>query len=148
MEFKLEKKHFVLSNVKVATIENAINSYQEVEKKPTFTGLLTKLMLTYEDFQRLKRSDSPQVKKAVRLLELYRQHLESEMEKKLIYQENLPKFYDKRALQFVLTKSNPERYGEKVITENSISNAKTINWTDLTNTSGVNLNKSNNGKNT
>lgn len=148
MEFKLEKKHFALSNVKVATIENAINTYQEVEKKPTFTGLLTKLMLTYEDFQRLKRSDSPQVKKAVRLLELYRQHLESEMEKKLIYQENLPKFYDKRALQFVLTKSNPERYGEKVITENSISNAKTINWTDLTNTSGVNLNKSNNGKNT
>lgn len=148
MEFKLEKKHFVLSNVKVATIENAINSYQEVEKKPTFTGLLTKLMLTYEDFQRLKRSDSPQVKKAVRLLELYRQHLESEMEKKLIYQENLPKFYDKRALQFILTKSNPERFGEKVITENSISNAKTINWTDLTNTSGVNLNKSNNGKNT
>lgn len=148
MEFKLEKKHFVLSNVKVATIENAINLYQESEKKPTFTGLLTKLMLTYEDFQRLKRSDSVQVQKAVKLLELYRQHLESEMEKKLIYQENLPKFYDKRALQFVLTKSNPERYGEKVINENVITNAKSITWNDLTNKSGVDLHKNTNGKNT
>lgn len=148
MEFKLEKKHFVLSNVKVATIENAINLYQESEKKPTFTGLLTKLMLTYEDFQRLKRSDSPQVQKAVKLLELYRQHLESEMEKKLIYQENLPKFYDKRALQFVLTKSNPERYGEKVINENVITTAKSITWNDLTNKSGVDLHKNTNGKNT
>lgn len=148
MTFKLEKKHFELSNIKIATIENAINLYQESTKQPTFTGLLTKLMLTYQDFNKMKRSDNPQIQKAVRLLELYRQHLESEMEKKLIYQENLPKFYDKRVLQFVLSKSNPERYGEKVVVENAITNAKTISWSEITNSSGVDLSKSNNGKNT
>lgn len=52
----------------------------------------------------------------VRTMELFKQHLEEQMEKRLIYQEKAG-YYNYGALQFAMKKLNATRYGDTITTE-------------------------------
>lgn len=95
----------------VSKVRNAITEYQQKEPMPTFTGLLNHLGITWT-FYNKARNQAPS-NPVILLMEQYRQHLEEQFEKQLIYQYQ--KGYNYQALQFVMKKLNQERYGDKTM---------------------------------
>lgn len=137
MKFEIAKLSKVL--VRVDAVVSAIEQYQSTEEQPTYIGLLTKLGLTPRDVEQMRKSTDRKVQSAVRMLELYKQHLEAEMEKRLIYQKDLPKFYNHSSLQFALKKSNPLRYGDKVLAVNTTNKSGNVDLDSLENESGITI---------
>lgn len=77
--------------------------------------------------------------KVVRLLLLYKEHLEVQIEKEMVYQTQ-GKFYNHNAAQFVLKKLNPMKYGDKVMSVNVDAKASGFKLQgELKNTSELNL---------
>ena len=130
----------LFSGVKLTAkvVWNHIEHYRAVAVgKMTFGGLLTSLYLTYEEFEALCKSDDVEDMKVVKLLLLFKQDLEAQLEQKLIYQDDLPKFYNHQSLQFVMKKMNPKRYGDKVLTYSESRTSAGVDRKDLVNTSGI-----------
>lgn len=119
-------------SVELGKIANLIKKFEEQEVEKTFGGLLFYCGLTRRDYESLE-VENPQV---FRLLTLYKEHLEAELEKMLIYRDKLK---NHNAIMFVLKKSNPSVYGDKVQVETSRPKAQVINFNELTNSSGVDL---------
>lgn len=136
MKFEIVKLSKVA--LKLDYVSSKIAEFQKLEQRPTYTGLLTFLGVTPRDISEMSKSTDRNVLSAMRLLELYKQHLESEMEKKLIYQEDLPKFYNHKSLEFVLKKSNPAKYGDKVVAI-STNQSGNVKLDDLKNESGFSI---------
>lgn len=133
------KKIFPAKIVKPESVAVAIEKVQ-CAGRPTFGKVLVELGLTYADFEKMKVSESRFNLQSAHMLELFKQHLENEMEERLIYQDNLPRFYRHDALQFVMKKTNPARYGDKVleIQKKTEKTAKSP-LDDLENTSGFSI---------
>lgn len=141
MSFEIDvKKIFSCKIVKVETVRSAIEKV-ESGLRPTFGKVLTELGLTFSDFEELKASGSAINLKSVHLLELYKQHLESLMEERLIYQENLPRFYNHNSLMFAMKKVNPVRYGDKVVEIVKSEKSGNVNLDSLENKSGFSINE-------
>lgn len=88
--------------LKPEAVLRAIEQYLATEDKPTFNGLLARLFITHKEFIRMKNQTSPKMKAVVKILEIFRQNLMADLEKKLVYQTDLPQFYDKNvALRFL-----------------------------------------------
>lgn len=137
MKFEIAKLSRVA--LKVEQVVGAIEEYQKSEDQPTYIGLLTRLGVTPREVEQMRKSTNRNVLNAVRMLDLYKQHLEAEMEKRLIYQKDLPKFYNHSSLQFALKKSNPLRYGDKVVAVNSTNKSGNIDLDSLENESGITI---------
>lgn len=99
---------------KINKVKEIIENYQNEESMPTFTGLLNKLGITYREWNNLVANNPDNVH--VRTMELFKQHLEEQMEKRLIYQEKAG-YYNYGALQFAMKKLNAARYGDNITTE-------------------------------
>lgn len=99
---------------KINKVKEIIEIYQNEEPMPTFTGLLNKLGMTYREWNKMVATCPDNVH--VRTMELFKQHLEEQMEKRLIYQEKAG-YYNYGALQFAMKKLNAARYGDKITTE-------------------------------
>ena len=99
---------------KINKVKEIIEIYQNEESMPTFTGLLNKLNITWREYNNLVTNAPDNVH--VRTMELFKQHLEEQMEKRLIYQEKAG-YYNYGALQFAMKKLNAARYGDKIVTE-------------------------------
>lgn len=99
---------------KINKVKEIIEIYQNEESMPTFTGLLNKLNITWREYNNLVSSAPDNVH--VRTMELFKQHLEEQMEKRLIYQEKAG-YYNYGALQFAMKKLNAARYGDTITTE-------------------------------
>lgn len=99
---------------KINKVKEIIENYQNEESMPTFTGLLNKLGITYREYNNLVANNPDNVH--VRTMELFKQHLEEQMEKRLIYQEKAG-YYNYGALQFAMKKLNAARYGDTITTE-------------------------------
>lgn len=77
--------------------------------------------------------------KAVKMLLLYKEFLETQIEKEMIYQKQ-GKFYNHGAAQFVLKKLNPMKYGDKVVSMSVDAKASGYKMLgELKNTSELNL---------
>lgn len=91
-----------------------INSYRALcadnNWKPTFAGLLSHCYLTYEEYLSLCESENLNDRKVAKILTLFKQDLEAVLEQKLLYQDNLPKFYDKKVGLELLKSMNPKRF--------------------------------------
>lgn len=141
MSFEIDvKKLFSYKVVKVESAKSAIEKV-ECDARPTFSKVLTELGLTFSDYEQLKVSESSINRKTAHLLELYKQHLEGLMEERLIYQENLPKFYNHNSLMFAMKKSNPIRYGDKVVEIVKTEKSGNVSLDDLENKSGFSINE-------
>lgn len=99
---------------KINKVKEIIEIYQNEESMPTFTGLLNKLNITWREYNNLVSTAPDNVH--VRTMELFKQHLEEQMEKRLIYQEKAG-YYNYGALQFAMKKLNAARYGDTIVTE-------------------------------
>lgn len=99
---------------KINKVKEIIEIYQNEESMPTFTGLLNKLNITWREYNNLVANAPDNVH--VRTMELFKQHLEEQMEKRLIYQEKAG-YYNYGALQFAMKKLNAARYGDSITTE-------------------------------
>lgn len=99
---------------KINKVKEIIENYQNEESMPTFTGLLNKMNITWREYNNLVTNNPDNVH--VRTMELFKQHLEEQMEKRLIYQEKAG-YYNYGALQFAMKKLNAVRYGDKIVTE-------------------------------
>lgn len=124
---------------KINKVKAIIEQYQKEEPFPTFTGLLNKLQMTYREYNTIQQMFPDNVH--IKTMELFKQHLEEQMEKNLIYQKDLSG-YNYNALQFIMKKLNNSRYGDKVITEikQTATNNKTQKPTLLfDNESGIDI---------
>lgn len=137
--FEIDKSLFSRTILKPDHVSGVIAVFQEEEVRPTFGKLLVRLGLTWSQYEKLKGSDSPINQKSVYILELYKQHLESVFEEKLLYQENLPKFYNHGSLQFALKKLNPARYGDKVVEVSAPRVKSPLDLEELQNDSGYSI---------
>lgn len=73
------------------------------------------------------------------MLLLYKEHLEVQIEKEMVYQRQ-GKFYNHNAAQFVLKKLNPLKYGDKVMSMSVDAKASGFKLQgELKNTSELNL---------
>lgn len=136
MKFEIVKLSKVA--LKLDYVSKKIAEFQKAEPRPTYMGLLTFLGVTPGEVANMSKSTDRNVLSAMRLLELYKQHLESEMEKRLIYQDDLPKFFNHQSLQFVMKKSNPARYGDKVVAV-STNQSGNVKLDNLKNESGFSI---------
>lgn len=104
---------FEIKNIKTKISFNALK--QKLEDyvancdSPSFFEFLNQLGILWEEWIELARNVS---NPSVRLLLRYKEHLESQMEKLLVYQ-NKNNYYNYKQLEFVLVKSNPAKYGAK-----------------------------------
>lgn len=135
----IKAKGLISTQLSVVGVSNVISEYQKETQYPTFSGLLVRLGITWREYNEMTKSENPKVQKAVRVMELFKQHLESKMEEMLIYQQNLPKFYNHNSLMFAMKKSNPLRYGDKVVEVVSTNKSGNINLDALENESGISI---------
>lgn len=111
--------------------------YQQETNAPMFSEFINKIGLTWNEWCALLM-DQPD-SKVVRLLLLYKEHLEVQIEKEMVYQTQ-GKFYNHNAAQFVLKKLNPMKYGDKVMSVNVDAKASGFKLQgELKNTSELNL---------
>lgn len=111
--------------------------YQQETDTPMFSEFLNKIGVTWADwcFMMREQPDS----KVVKLLVLYKEHLEIQIEKEMVYQRQ-GRFYNHGAAQFVLKKLNPMKYGDKVMSVNVDAKASGFKLQgELKNTSELNL---------
>lgn len=122
----------------VASVARKLAEYQAGVEFPVFGEFVSSMGLTWAEWVKLEKEQS--TNRAVRLCVLYKEHLEVEMEKMLRYQ-NLPrgKYYNYNMLQFLLKKSNPAKYGDKVVSVEVKDKKVSAAIGDFTNDSGVNL---------
>lgn len=117
----------------IKSLQNAIQEYQSTTKLPTFTGLLNRIGLPYSQWTKMKGNGT----KEAYLLEMYLQHLEEQMEKRLIYQEEKG-YYNYNALMFVLKNLNKDRYQEQK--QETIKANPTLDFfKDMKNVSGISV---------
>lgn len=118
-------------------IAQTLLDYQQEVQTPVFSELINRLGWTWNEWcaMVLECADD----KAVKMLLLYKEHLEIQIEKEMIYQKQ-GKFYNHGAAQFVLKKLNPLKYGDKVVSMNVDAKASGYKLDgQLKNTSGLNL---------
>lgn len=111
--------------------------YQQETDTPMFSELINKLGMTWSDWCALV-VDKPD-DRTVKTLLLYKEHLEVQIEKEMVYQSK-GKFYNHGAAQFVLKKLNPMKYGDKVVSMTMDAKASGFKLAgELKNTSELNL---------
>lgn len=93
-------------------VEKKLIEYKENTNSPMFSEFINLLGLSWSDWCALASENSNS--DVVRLLVLYKEHLECQIEKELVYQKQ-GKFYNHSSAQFVLKKLNPLKYGDKVM---------------------------------
>lgn len=107
-------KNLFCSRITFSGICNLIDSYRakcaDKNWKPTFAGLLSHCYLTYDEYLTLCESENLNDRKVAKILTLFKQDLEAVLEQNLLYQDNLPKFYDKKVGLELLKSMNPKRY--------------------------------------
>lgn len=116
-------------------IAQTLLDYQNSTDCPVFSELINKLGWTWSEWCVLSGEDD----KAVKMLLLYKEFLETQIEKEMIYQKQ-GKFYNHGAAQFVLKKLNPMKYGDKVVSMSVDAKASGYKMLgELKNTSELNL---------
>lgn len=118
-------------------IAQILLDYQNSTDCPVFSELVNKLGWTWKEW--CDTVIDFEEDKAVKMLLLYKEHLETQIEKEMIYQKQ-GKFYNHSAAQFVLKKLNPLKYGDKVMSMNVDAKASGFKIQgELKNTSGLSL---------
>lgn len=112
---------------------------QTCQSTPTYIGLLNYLGITREEANELQYNPSQEQKKIWRSLQMFKQALEEQMEKALLYQNVENKNYNYNALMFYMKKHNPNQYGDKVIEIKQTKSKTNELLQELSNESGVDI---------
>lgn len=114
-----------------------LKQYQENNTTQMFSEFVNLLGLTWSEWCDVVMNNPED--KTVKLLLLYKEHLEVQIEKEMVYQKQ-GKFYNHNAAQFVLKKMNPLKYGDKVMSMSVDAKASGFKLQgELKNTSELNL---------
>lgn len=128
----------VKSKISFNVLKQRLEEYVAACDNPSFYEFLNSLGILWGEWLELSKNvGSP----SVRLLLRYKEYLESQMEKVLVYQ-NKNNYYNYKELEFVLAKSNPMKYGVVAKKEEKIVKNKIANFefgSDLQNLSEVKL---------
>lgn len=112
---------------------------EKCEGTPTYIGLLNYLGITREEANELQYNPSVEQKKVWRSLQMFKQALEEQMEKAILYQNVENKNYNYNALMFYMKKHNPSQYGDKVIEIKQTKSKTNELLQELSNESGVDI---------
>lgn len=93
-------------------VEKKLIEYKENTSSPMFSEFVNLLGMSWSEWCAFV-SENPS-SDVVKLMVLYKEHLECQIEKELVYQKQ-GKFYNHSSAQFVLKKLNPMKYGDKVM---------------------------------
>lgn len=128
----------VKSKISFNVLKQKLEEYVASCDNPSFFEFLNSLGILWSEWLELSKNvGSP----SVRLLLRYKEYLESQMEKLLVYQ-NKNNYYNYKELEFVLAKSNPTKYGAVAKKEEKVIKNKIANFefgSDLQNVSEVKL---------
>lgn len=99
------------STLSLLSLKKKLEEYVANCEEPNFFDFVNSLGMLWSEWLELSKNVN---NTGVRLMLRYKEHLEAQMEKLLVYQ-NKKGYYNYKHLEFVLVKSNPEKYEKKKI---------------------------------
>lgn len=127
------------SKLTLPKFRTLLEQYRTVEQYPTFGGLLNYLSISWNDWKDMQHSTDTTTMKIVKVMTMYKEYLESEIEKLMVYQNHSNKFYNYAIARDYLKKSNPDRFGDKIVKVENKEKKGIFALGDFSNNSGVSI---------